>query len=288
MSTPTAALSLTTTAAPTEFSTVGQIINFIYAVSNVGNVAIDGPITITDDLVTNETCPALATVGNGDDRLDVGETIPCTSSYTINAQDLATGSVTSTATASGTNGGVPVDSGQATATAVVPLLATFAPGPSSGDPRISMEAGTPAGAEFEIEIHGNAIVDLYGAAFSVLYAPAAAEYLGCEATDSILATGAISNPCNGLVVGGAKFQAELQNGQPGILNVVATKDGLVGGVDPGTGLLVTLRFRALMPIVDEPIDFEPTLEIVTCPSDLSACSMPSLPWDGGTFTAVQN
>ena len=288
---PNPELTLVTTANPAGLPSAGQVISFTYAVTNTGNVPINGPITITDDLVGNESCPNLTTVGDGDAELDFGETILCTSSYTVTAQDVTAGSVVSSATASGTDsGGAPVMSATVDLTVTVPLLATFVADPPSADPRISMEAGASAGDIFDVEIHASGFTDLYGAAFTLLYESSAAMYLGCEAQGSILAGAA--NPCDGSVVGGAKFAAELQNGVPGFLNVLATKDGLVGGVPNGTGLLLTLTFQALVEIAPpgEPFEVEAgtSREVVTCPQDLSPCSMPVVPWDGGSLTAVAN
>ena len=80
----------------------------------------------------------------------------------------------------------------------------------------------------------------------------------------------------------------LENGIPGFLNVRGSKDGLVGGVPVGTGLVLTLTFQALVEMTSEPLNFEsgPSREVLTCPQDLSPCSMPILPFDEGTVTAV--
>ena len=45
----TPGLSLTKTANPTTFTTVGQVIVYTYVVKNTGNATLTGPFTVTDD-----------------------------------------------------------------------------------------------------------------------------------------------------------------------------------------------------------------------------------------------
>jgi ELWxxDGT repeat protein len=80
------------------FNTVGQAINYSYAVTNAGNAALAGPVIITDDKVI-ATCPAVNTVGNNNNNLDLNENITCTGSYSITQADLNAGSVTTNTTA---------------------------------------------------------------------------------------------------------------------------------------------------------------------------------------------
>ncbi|MBK7317442.1 LysM domain-containing protein [Candidatus Villigracilis affinis] len=94
------------------FNTVGQVIKYTFSVKNSGTASTPGPI-----IVTGATCPEILTVGNLDASLDPGETVVCTSSYTITQADLDRGSVTTTAMATVNN----VNSNQATTTvATVP------------------------------------------------------------------------------------------------------------------------------------------------------------------------
>jgi hypothetical protein len=139
----------------------------------------------------------------------------------------------------------------------------------------------------------NGFTDLYGAAFTLLYDPAEATYLGCEANGSILSSSpGTSNPCDDMSVGGAKFTAALENGIAGALNVRASKDGLVPGVASGDGLLLTLTFQAndtiLAPGSAFTFEAGSSREVETCPPDLSACSFRVGPWDGGSLTAFEN
>lgn len=83
----------------TAFNTVGQVINYSYTVTNTGSVSLAGPVTIADDRTTVPVCALVNSVGNGNNNLDTGESVICTSSYTITQADLTAGSVTSNAVA---------------------------------------------------------------------------------------------------------------------------------------------------------------------------------------------
>ena len=79
--------------------TVGFLIPFTFTVTNTGNVPLDGPVVVDDDLTDDESCPALATVGDQDGKLDPGETIVCTATYAVTADDIAAKRVVNSATA---------------------------------------------------------------------------------------------------------------------------------------------------------------------------------------------
>jgi large repetitive protein len=87
---------------PTLFD-VGQVLNYTYSVANGGNVTIAGPITVADNLTT-VTCPVVASLAPTD------APVVCTASYTLGTSDLALGSTTNVATASGTFNSTPVRS----------------------------------------------------------------------------------------------------------------------------------------------------------------------------------
>ncbi|MEO5886271.1 MAG: LysM peptidoglycan-binding domain-containing protein, partial [Anaerolineales bacterium] len=80
------------------FNTVGQAINYSYAVTNTGNTPLAGPVIITDDKVI-ATCPEVNTVGNTNNFLDLNESITCVGMYSITQADLNAGSVTNNTTA---------------------------------------------------------------------------------------------------------------------------------------------------------------------------------------------
>jgi uncharacterized repeat protein (TIGR01451 family) len=115
-----ASLTLDKSAGVATFDGAGQLIDYTYVLTNDGNVTIDGPLTITDDR-TDVTCPAVSTVGNGDDRLDPGESLTCTASDLVSQGDVDAGAITNNARASGSRGGAPFESNadQVTVAAVV-------------------------------------------------------------------------------------------------------------------------------------------------------------------------
>jgi LPXTG-site transpeptidase (sortase) family protein len=99
----TTALTLDKTAAQANFTAAGETLNYSYLVTNSGFAPLLGPVTVTDDKVT-VSCPDVSTVGDGDNWLDIGESLTCTATYTVTADDVAAGFVTNTASA--TAGGV--------------------------------------------------------------------------------------------------------------------------------------------------------------------------------------
>ena len=98
------ALTIVKSVTETIYDEVGDVLHYSYLVTNSGNVSLTGPVVISDDKTTNASCPAVNTVGNLDGELDPGESITCTSSYTIVLADLNAGSLTNYAyaTADGT------------------------------------------------------------------------------------------------------------------------------------------------------------------------------------------
>ncbi|HET8944636.1 MAG TPA: hypothetical protein VFO59_07635, partial [Dehalococcoidia bacterium] len=46
------------------YDSVGDVISYSYLVTNSGNVSLPGPVSISDDKATNESCPLVSTVGN--------------------------------------------------------------------------------------------------------------------------------------------------------------------------------------------------------------------------------
>ena len=79
---------------------MGDVLHYSFDVNNSGFVSLLGPVTVSDDKATDESCPAVNTVGDLDDYLDPGETITCTATYTVTAGDVSAGFVTNTASAS--------------------------------------------------------------------------------------------------------------------------------------------------------------------------------------------
>jgi uncharacterized repeat protein (TIGR01451 family) len=107
----------------TTFSRVGEPISYLYVVHNSTSSPLQGPVTITDG-TRQVACPALNTVGNLNDTLDVEEEIVCPFQYTITDSDFNTGSVTNLATA--TIGGVTSNQRGITLTRVQSSVLTLA------------------------------------------------------------------------------------------------------------------------------------------------------------------
>ena len=87
--------SIVKTGTPSTYSAVDDVISYSYLVTNTGNVTISQPITIDDDIATDESCPGAPA------SLAPLDTIVCTASHTITQADLDAGSVTNVASASG-------------------------------------------------------------------------------------------------------------------------------------------------------------------------------------------
>ena len=98
------------------YAAVTDVIAYSFLVTNTGNVSLAGPVTIDDDQATDESCPAVNTVGNFDVNLDPGESLTCTASYTVDQADLNAGSVVNIADASAGGTTSPTDTQTATAT----------------------------------------------------------------------------------------------------------------------------------------------------------------------------
>jgi len=73
----------------------GQVIKYAYTVKNTGAAAVAGPVS-----VSGGTCPEVTTIGNADASFDAGESIACSSQYTVTQADLDKGSVELIVTAS--------------------------------------------------------------------------------------------------------------------------------------------------------------------------------------------
>src|SRR5574341_144067 len=92
-------LTLAKSVAESYFVSVGDILHYSFDVTNSGFAPLLGPATVSDDKATDESCPAVNTVGDLDDYLDPGEMVTCTATYTVTAADITAGSVTNTASA---------------------------------------------------------------------------------------------------------------------------------------------------------------------------------------------
>jgi len=89
------ALGLAKSSTDTSYAAPGDELDYEYVVSNIGNVTITDPVTVTDDKIAAVSCPALPAGGLGP-----MQSLVCTASYTVSQADIDAGSVTNIATAS--------------------------------------------------------------------------------------------------------------------------------------------------------------------------------------------
>jgi len=75
------------------FAAAGETINYTFTVTNSGSAILSAPVTISDPLISNATCPAVNTVGNLNNFLEPGEVVVCTGSYVTTSSDVSNGSV---------------------------------------------------------------------------------------------------------------------------------------------------------------------------------------------------
>ena len=86
-------LLLVKSATPTSYSAIGNVIAYNYLVTNNGNVALAGTLSIVDNKVSVTCTPSSVT-------LAPGQSSTCTASHSITQADLDAGSITNKATAS--------------------------------------------------------------------------------------------------------------------------------------------------------------------------------------------
>jgi LPXTG-site transpeptidase (sortase) family protein len=134
------------------YTNVGDVLNYSFLVTNTGNVTLDGPFTVADNRATDESCPATAT-------LAPGASITCTASYMVTQTNINNGSVTNTATASGSFGGNPVTSNpdSETANAAVPIV--IDPGVTKSGNPLTAQVGDTVTFTLFIFNTGNADAD---------------------------------------------------------------------------------------------------------------------------------
>jgi len=92
--TQTQAITLTKTATPTTFDTLGQTISYDYVVTNNGNVTLTSVVAITDDRIPSISCPMLPPAG-----LAPGASLTCTGQDSVTQADLDAGEIVNTASA---------------------------------------------------------------------------------------------------------------------------------------------------------------------------------------------
>jgi hypothetical protein len=128
------------------FDHPGQIILYTYTLTNLGSAPITG-INMTDDKADLVDCSGAT------DPLAGGASTSCTASYVVTEGDVAAGSLTNTATATATSGGVPL-------VAHATLTIGFIPLPEitlvkEGHPPVVIEPGELATYTFTLQNTGN-------------------------------------------------------------------------------------------------------------------------------------
>ncbi|QPC81940.1 DUF11 domain-containing protein [Phototrophicus methaneseepsis] len=114
----TTGLTVVKAATPTSYTAAGETINYTFTVTNSGSATLSGPITIDDDITTDEACPELNTIGNNDNFFNPSEQIECTASYLTTSSDVNAGSVVNIASASAEDTTSPTDTVTVTGPAI--------------------------------------------------------------------------------------------------------------------------------------------------------------------------
>ncbi len=204
----TTGLTIVKSAIETYFSRAGNVLHYSYLVTNSGFAPLLGPVTVADDKSTDEACPTVNTVGDLDDYLDPGESIICTATYTVQADDVTARSVTNLAFASanGTTSNVasktirlPVDLSISKSSSVKPFIA--------GEP-----------LTYTIVVTNNGPNNVTGAqVFDALPAPFSTFSWTCSAVGAGASCGTA-----GPVVGDINRLVDLPNGTQAIFTVTGT------------------------------------------------------------------
>ncbi|WP_426564988.1 DUF7507 domain-containing protein [Angustibacter sp. McL0619] len=154
----TPTLSLVKTATPTTISAAGVSIAYTFRVTNTGNVTIDG-LSIADAF-TNPAAPTGRLISCAATTLAPGAATNCTTSYTATQADIDNGSITNTATASGTDpAGNPVSSQPSTAAVAVTVAAGLIV-VKSATPATITAAGQAISYTFSVTNTGNVTMSL--------------------------------------------------------------------------------------------------------------------------------
>jgi uncharacterized repeat protein (TIGR01451 family) len=175
-----AGLQLVKVASPTTVDTVGQTVTYTFTVTNGSAVALNG-ITVHDDqtapagaLTTGPTCPSAT--------LAPGASEDCTATYVVTQKDLDKGSITDTATASGTpTSGSALVSAPATAT----VTATQTPAitmTKSASPTTVSRAGDTVTYSFVVVNTGNVTVHEVGIQEDIFTGSATPPTVSCPTT----------------------------------------------------------------------------------------------------------
>ncbi len=122
------AMSVLKTATDVNFELPGDVTTYEYVVTNTGNTTLTDPITVSDNLIANVSCPALPAGG-----LAPAATLTCSAQYTATQADIDAGQVTNLASANSgalsspqTSETIPADQSPALSVIKEALTTTFA------------------------------------------------------------------------------------------------------------------------------------------------------------------
>ncbi|MFE7639601.1 hypothetical protein ACFU7Z_36790 [Kitasatospora sp. NPDC057518] len=99
--TPAPALTVVKSVDATALTGVGQVLHYAYLVTNTGNVTLTN-VTVNETAFSGSGAPPVVTCPPGAASLAPGASVTCTAEYTVTQADLNAGSITNTATATGT------------------------------------------------------------------------------------------------------------------------------------------------------------------------------------------
>ena len=88
-------LSITKSADPLTVDTLGQLVTYTYVVTNIGNVSLDGPATVSDDKIVSPNTVVCEMLSDG--VLDPMESVNCSATYAATQADFDVGVIRNTA-----------------------------------------------------------------------------------------------------------------------------------------------------------------------------------------------
>ncbi|MFJ7275709.1 LPXTG cell wall anchor domain-containing protein, partial [Kitasatospora sp. NPDC098663] len=95
------ALTIMKTASPTTVTAAGQVVDYSFLVTNTGDVTLTN-VTVNETAFSGTGTPPVITCPPGAASLAPGASVTCTAPYTVTQADINAGSITNTATATGT------------------------------------------------------------------------------------------------------------------------------------------------------------------------------------------
>lgn len=148
----TTSLSLTKIANPDSVTRAGQQVVYNYVITNTGDVSITS-LSVGESAFIGISCPTTT--------LAAGEQTVCTRTYIVTQADVNAGSITNTATATGTANGSTVTSPQSSATVDIPAAPSLTL-VKSADPTAVTAAGQQITYTFQVINNGSVTLNGVG------------------------------------------------------------------------------------------------------------------------------